>query len=255
MPPKGLSIFISMNNPIAPSGENRFHFKQFSLSDAGCAMKIGTDGVLLGSIAASYPAEHILDVGTGCGLIALMIAQKSKGKITAIDIDSDAVAVAKQNVKESPWPEKIRLVHAPFQDFAKSSVQKFDLVVCNPPFFHNSLLSPDAPRNRARHSDSLPPEELLAGVRSTLTINGNFLVIAPADQEDFWLETAEKEKLFCRRLMRVLPKPGVKPKRIILGFSPAEGNLIFEELTIETGSRHQFTQEYKMVTRDYYLHF
>lgn len=255
MPPKGLSICISMNNPLAPSGEKRFRFKQFSLTDAGCAMKIGTDGVLLGSIAASSPADKILDVGTGCGLIALMIAQKSNGKITAIDVDSEAVAVASQNVKDSPWPEKIRVVHARFQDFAASLEQTFDMVVCNPPFFHNSLLSPDAGRNIARHAGSLPPDELLAGVKNILTPNGNFWLVAPAEQENFWLEAAEKEALFCGRLIRVLPKPGVKPKRIILCFSPCRRNLISEELTIETGSRHQYTEEYKTLTRDYYLHF
>jgi len=244
-----------MNSPFAPSGEKRFHFKQFSITDAGCAMKIGTDGVLLGSIAATYPGERILDVGTGCGLIALILAQKSKGNITAIDIDSEAVGVARQNVKDSPWPEKIKLVHAPFQDFAQSSDQKFDLVVCNPPFFHHSLLSPYAGRNIARHSDSLPPEDLLAGVKNMLTLNGSFLLVAPAEQEELWLEAAKKKKLFCSRLLRVFPKLGVKPKRIILGFSPLKGNMISEELTIETGRRHQFTEEYKTLTCDYYLHF
>lgn len=255
MPPKGLSICISMNNPLAPSGEKRFRFKQFSLTDAGCAMKIGTDGVLLGSIAATCSADNILDVGTGCGLIAMMIAQKSKGKITAIDVDSEAVAVAGQNVKDSPWPEKIEVVHARFQDFAASNDQKFDMVVCNPPFFQNSLLSPVAGRNVARHAGSLPPDDLLNGVKNIITPNGSFLLVAPAEQENFWLEAAEKEALFCHRLLRIFPKPDVKHKRIILGFSPFRRNLIFEELTIETGSRHQYTEEYKNLTRDYYLQF
>ncbi len=255
MPPKGLSICISMNSPLTPSGEKRFRFKQFSLTDAGCAMKIGTDGVLLGSIAATFSADHILDVGTGCGLIALMIAQKSRGQITAIEVDPEAVAVARQNVQDSPWPEKIRVVHARFQDFVVSNEQRFDLVVCNPPFFLNSLLSPDAGRNIARHAESLPPDELLAGVKNKLSIIGNFLMVAPAEQEKYWLEAAQKEELFCRRLFRIFPKPGVKPKRVILGFSPLKGQMKPEKLIIETGHRHKFTEEYQSWTRDYYLHF
>jgi tRNA1Val (adenine37-N6)-methyltransferase len=249
------SIFISMNNAPKPFGKKLFHFKKFSLTDSGCAMKIGTDGVLLGSVAANFQSKHVLDIGTGCGLIALMVAQKSAAQIIAIDADADAVAVAKENVKNSPWANRVEIIHARFQDFCISSTRLFDLIVCNPPFFHNSLLSPSPKRNLARHSNSLPPNDLFSGVKKILEDRGRFLMIAPALQEEDLVHIAGKTGLFCIKKTCVVPVKGQKPKRIMLAFSPFQAETKVEEFTVETGERHQFSEEYIALTGDYYLNF
>jgi tRNA1Val (adenine37-N6)-methyltransferase len=255
MLPKVLSIFISMNNTPTPFGKKLFHFKKFSLTDSGCSMKIGTDGVLLGSVAANFPSEYVLDIGTGCGLIALMVAQKSAAKIIAIDADECAVAVAKENVKNSPWANQVELIHTRFQDFCTSSARLFDLIVCNPPFFHNSLLSPGQKRNLARHSDSLLPNDLFSGVKKFLEDRGRFLMIAPAIQEEDLVNIAEKTELFCIEKTYVVPVKGQKPKRIMLAFSNYWAEIKVDKINIETGERHQFSEEYKALTGDYYLNF
>jgi tRNA1Val (adenine37-N6)-methyltransferase len=242
-----------MNNIPTPFGKKVFQFKKFSLTDSGCAMKIGTDGVLLGSVAAKFQANHVLDIGTGCGLIALMMAQKAAAKIIAIDADADAVAVAKENVKNSPWADQVELLHVRFQDFCTSSARLFDLITCNPPFFHNSLLSLSQKRNLARHSDSLPPNDLFSGVKMILMDRGRFLMIAPAVQEENLLNIAGKTGLFCIEKTYVIPVAGQKPKRLMLIFSNYWAEPKVEEITIETGERHQFSEEYKALTGDYYL--
>ena len=128
-----------------------FTFKQFHIDHSRCAMKVGTDGTLLGAWATLPTDGSILDIGTGTGLIAIMAAQRSFGsKITAIDIDEDCVLQARENVAASPWPDHIEVIHSALQDF--SPTQKFDCIISNPPYFIDSQLSPDAARSTARHT-------------------------------------------------------------------------------------------------------
>lgn len=232
-----------------------FRFKKFSLTDANCAMKIGTDGVLLGSIAAKYEASEILDIGTGCGLIALMIAQKNNGKIVAIDQDTDSVSTADFNVSLSPWNERIKVLKSRFQDFWPQLSQKFDLIVCNPPFFHNSLKNPSNKKATARHSDLLPPVDLMQGVSYLLAESGVFLVIVPYLQENLWLEIASDYNLGCERRIEVSPRLGMPPHRMIMQFVMGNATPITERLAIEAAGRHQYSQEYRELTADYYLNF
>ncbi len=242
-----------------PSGHSQkklFYFKQFSLSDEGCGMKIGTDGVLLGSVAAQYPARRLLDIGTGCGLIALMLAQKFPGQITAIDIDPNAISLARENVANSPWPEKVRVREISFQDFVKTTAKKYSLLVCNPPYFHDSLHSPCKKRSLARHSQGLPQQVMLEGVRQVIEPEGIFVLILPFEQEKDFIQKAKGVSLFLKRRIRVKPTPEKIPSRVIMvfGLKPAE-TVIEEELVIEAGGRHQYSAKYKALTRDYYPAF
>ena len=219
-------------------------------------MKIGTDGVLLGSIAATYRSNKTLDIGTGCGLIALMLAQKSEAEITAIELAPDAVAVARENVANSPWCHQISVVHANFQDFARETNTAFDLIVCNPPFFRNSLQSPDLQRSLARHSPSLTADDLMAGAKKLLSSVGCFLLIIPFTDSRSWIESALKVGLHCRSELRIIPVKGQKPKRAVLALYNTTGNIVMGELAIETGkNRHDYTAEYRELTKDYYPAF
>ncbi|HAK00062.1 MAG TPA: tRNA (adenosine(37)-N6)-methyltransferase TrmM [Bacteroidales bacterium] len=232
-----------------------FRFKQFSLTDHNCAMKIGTDGVLLGSIAAKYPFENALDIGTGCGLIAIMVAQQSIGKIDAIEYDKDTATVAEQNVLQSPWPDKILVLHNRFQDFWPNNPKLYELIVCNPPFFHNSLKSNCGKRTMARHSDSLTADEILIGAKNLLSTNGSLLTIVPFLQEQYWQSTAKNFGLFCNRRIEILPRPELKPKRIVLEFTFSENQTLSETICIETSGRHAYSEDYRKITGDYYLNF
>lgn len=218
-------------------------------------MKIGTDGVLLGSLAAAYPARKVLDIGTGCGLIALMIAQESPADIVALEPEEAAVATALKNVLESPWAGRIRVIRSRFQEFVRESKELFDLVVCNPPYFRNSLLSPDQKRNLARHADTLPAEALFEGVSRIISQEGVFLLIIPFEQESATEKMALLQGLHCLRKLRIRTNPGQNPKRTILAFSPIPGDPSAEEITIEAGLRHCYTEAYKTLTGKYYLNF
>lgn len=232
-----------------------FHFKRFSLSDSLCGMKIGTDGVLLGSIAAGYPSGRTLDAGTGCGLIALMVAQKNNGQITALDIDPAAIRQASENFIASPWADRIQVVHSSLQDYSQNSTRQFDLIVCNPPFFHNSLQSKCNQRNTARHSSLLPPGELVAAARKLLSEKGRLLLIIPADQDSLYNELVKEHSLYITGRLWIISAPGKPPKRLILEIS-GKNNITKEiSLVVEMKERHTYSDEYKTLTRDYYLNF
>lgn len=218
-------------------------------------MKVGTDGVLLGSVAALYHSEKTLDIGTGCGLVALLMAQKSEAHITGIDIDPMAINTALHNRNINPWKNQLEFIHVGFQQFAQNTKDKFDLIVCNPPFYNNSLKSPDNKRNIARHTLSLKPAELLKGIKNLLNPSGIFLIITPFQQEKNWRTQAQAFGLCCIRRICIYPKPGKHPIRIILGFSLSAQKVEEYALTIETNVRNVYTRDYINLTGDYYLGF
>jgi len=156
-----------------------FRFKQFNIYHDRCKMKVGTDGVLLGAIADPASASDILDVGTGSGLIALMMAQKSKARIVGIDIDADSVAQAIENGDHSPWANQLQFLHSSVQDYASNHGDSFDMIICNPPFFADSLKSLDQGRNLARHNVSLSFDELLKASTELLRQGGRAWFIYP----------------------------------------------------------------------------
>lgn len=230
-----------------------FQFKQFTVWHDKCAMKVGTDGVLLGAWTSVKGACRILDVGTGTGLVALMLAQRSEpdASIIALEIDENAVEQAQENIARSPWNNRIEVIQADFKDYHSSD--KFDVIVSNPPYFVDSLGCPNRQRNVARHNDALTYEDLLEGVAGLLTENGTFTVVIPADVADKVKAIASAWNLHAARQLNVITKPDGAPKRVLITFSFSPQKCTAEELLTEI-SRHQYSEEYRALTRDYYLH-
>ena len=176
-------------------------------------MKVGTDGVLLGALADVTAATHLLDIGTGTGLVALMLAQRNPSmSIDAIEIDSKAAKQAAENVAQSPWPQ-IRVHCTALQTYTAN--QPYNLIVSNPPYFVNSLKAPKAERTTARHTDSLSFNELVAGVDRLLSPSGKFWVILPADEQTNFCQLAQEKGLYPYRLIHVHPRAEKPAKRTL----------------------------------------
>lgn len=227
-----------------------FRFKEFTVYQDKCAMKVGTDGVLLGAWAPVEDVTRILDVGTGTGLISLMLAQRSAATITAIDIDEGAVCQARENFENSPWKERLNVLHADFNTFQPSGL--FDLIVSNPPYFVGSLKSPDAQRSIARHDNTLNYHNLFRGVSRLLAPEGMFAVIIPADVVSSIVSIAAGYNLYPRKHTDVITSPGKPPKRTLLCFMASVHDCRPDELLIEL-ERHKYSEEYIALTRDFYL--
>ena len=227
-----------------------FRFKQFTIFQDRCAMKVGTDGVLLGAWTNCDGTAQILDIGTGTGLVALMLAQRSNALITAIEIDKEAATQASENAANSPWRNRIFVKNCSLQEFAPET--KFDLIVSNPPYFCNSLKTPLENRNLARHADSLPLADLLQHSRRLLSENGRLCVILPVDAANFCIEKAVQNGLFCTRSTKIKPLPDSIAKRILLEFSQTEKECVEDFLIIEK-SRHQYSEAFKKMTEKYYF--
>jgi tRNA1Val (adenine37-N6)-methyltransferase len=219
-------------------------------------MKVGTDAVLLGAwTKCNYQPQTILDIGTGTGIIALMMAQKFPNAcITAIDIDKNACIQAIENIKRSPWPNNIQIIETSLQDFYPSN--KFELIISNPPYFINSYKSSEQARTTARHNDLLPFEALIDGVCRLLTNHGSFYIILPQKEGELFIEIAKNWDLHLNELTRVkTKKDSPQAKRLLMKFNLKANPLISNELIIETENRHQYSEEYKNLTRDFYLNF
>lgn len=235
-----------------------FRFQQFTVFHDRCAMKVGTDGVLLGAWVQVHRVQRILDIGTGTGLIALMLAQRCEAIIDGLDIDEHACIQARENVARSPWSQRIRIVHTSMQHWQEQPPGSYDLIVSNPPYFSMSLPAQTTTRTWARHNDSLPPRELLSAARCHLSTQGRLAVIYPTSQATAFLQMASSCGFFCRRILQVKPKADKPTHRILLELStqphhdhPCEHN----ELVIEQAGRHTYTPEYAALTRDFYLRF
>jgi tRNA1Val (adenine37-N6)-methyltransferase len=235
--------------------ESVFQFKKFSVSQDRSAMKVGTDGVLLGAWVMPASAAAILDIGTGTGLIALMLAQKSTAFIDAIDIDRDSCSQAIENVSQSPWPDKIKIVNCPLQEFRPG--KRYDLIVSNPPYFIDSFAATDEARNIARSaSASLSFAQLVDGVVRLLSASGRFCVILPSKEGLFFRELAEQSGLFCNHITHVKTKMSKPEKRVLMEFGRSGEELIEDELIIhEEKDDRVYTDQYKMLTREYYMGF
>jgi tRNA1Val (adenine37-N6)-methyltransferase len=235
-----------MSNPY-------FSFRRFTVRHDRCAMKVGTDGVLLGAWARVDGARRILDVGTGTGLIALMLAQRTEGdgapSVWALDIDADAVSQARQNVAASPWPQRILVEQQDICTYFPA--QDFDLIVSNPPYF-NALNSPNAKRNAARHTDSLSFRELAQAAARLLAPNGRFCVVIPMDAVSEFLAVTAEVDLFPNRQLLVRTKEGAPIKRSLLEFKRKAMPFQPEELLLEVAQNVR-SAAYQTLAADFYL--
>ena len=226
-----------------------FKFKQFSIIQEKSAMKVGTDGVLLGSWVSCKQANTILDIGCGTGLISLMLAQRNlNSNIIGIEIDEIASHEAQLNVSNSDWQERIKIEHTSLQDFKPQT--QFDLIVSNPPFFDENKAQDR--RTTARHTNSLSFEELIGNAANLLSEKGIFSVIMPEDTEVEFCKIATTHNLYCNRVCNVKGNKTVVVKRVMLEFSFLKTEHITEHLTIET-ARHQYTDKYIQLCKDFYL--
>jgi tRNA1Val (adenine37-N6)-methyltransferase len=235
---------------------NYFIFKQFRINQQDAAMKVGTDGVLLGAWAELDGTERrMLDIGTGTGVIALMAAQRApQARIDAVEIDENAARQARQNAEASPWADRLQVYNASVQNFARDAAERYDLILSNPPFFVDSLKAPDAARSAARHTDTLSFDDLAAAADRLLTPAGRFAAIYPTEEAAVFQRVAGGYGLFpCRRL-QVKSTPQGAFKRTLTEFSRRETAIAEEELTIETAPL-RYTAEYIALTRDFYLKF
>ena len=246
-----------------------FRLKQFSVDDSLCAMKVGTDGMLLGAWANvnpnpnpnPNPNEHedenenrILDIGTGSGLVALMLAQRCKGQIDAIDIDEMAAEQAALNFAASPWPERLHAYAFSLQDWAtkcQAAGITYHTIVSNPPYFRDSLKNPDEGRRTARHTDSLSYDELIKLSEELLTEDGELSLILPAEAERDILAIAASNSLYPTRITHVKGAEGKPNKRILLALSRKNGTCAEDELILtQNGAR---SVAYAALCRDFYL--
>lgn len=235
-----------MNNP--------FQFKQFTVFQDRCAMKIGTDGVLLGAwTSLEGNPSSILDIGAGTGIIALILAQRSEAEtVDALEIDEEAYEQCVENFEASPWADRLFCYHAGLDEFVEEEIEKYELIVSNPPFYTEDVSSGDASRDIARQNTSLPFDELLRGVSKLLSEDGAFSTIIPFKKEDDIIELASQNRLFPRRVARVKGNPSSEIKRSLLELSFEEKVVKLDELVIEM-ERHRYTEEYVNLTQDFYL--
>lgn len=237
-------------------GRNQyFQFKQFRIEQQRSAMKVGIDGVLLGAWADVTAASKILDVGTGTGLIALMMAQRSNGEITGIEIDQEAAGEAGYNARQSLWSERITILHTSFQTLARQQAGKYDLIVSNPPFFGSGTKASSEKRAAARHNDKLPLPELIWGCSRLLAPGGKIALVLPASEEATLIQLAEKKQLKPCRILRVQPNPIKPPHRILIELDKHSTSCLAEELTIEGTTHLDYTDEYRRLTSDFYPAF
>ena len=230
-----------------------FRFKQFKVNDDGATMKVGTDAVLLGALTDSQNATSILDIGTGCGVVALIMAQhNSSATIHAIDNDARSVACAQANFACSPWSDRLSAFLCPVQDFSRNATQNYDCIVSNPPYFRRSLKSPSEKRNMARHADTLPPDELAASVSMLLSAEGTFSAILPCHEADSFIATAKKHNLWCRKEIVVFSKSQNNPLRKVIVLGRTIVKPVSSHITIYNDN-NKYSEHYRNLTADLYL--
>ncbi|MBO4371481.1 MAG: tRNA (adenine(22)-N(1))-methyltransferase TrmK [Bacteroidales bacterium] len=229
-----------------------FHFRQFSITQDKAAMKISTDGVLLGAVCEFNYHNKILDIGTGTGLISLMAAQKSNAEISAVEIDQDAYIQAKENVEKSKFTSRIKVLHGDFLQLFKDSTEKFDYVVSNPPFFRNSLKNNDKGRSIARHEDALPFEKMIPIVAKILSDGGIFSVIIPESERLYFVRLGIASGLHICEKFVVKSFIDSEPQRVILSFSNVIKPLKQDTIVIYS-SQGVYTEQFKSITKDFYL--
>ena len=233
---------------------NKFNFKQFSIQQNNAAMKIGTDGILLGAWTDVNKAKQILDIGCGTGVIGIMQAQKNcEAIIDLVEIDKSACIDANINISNCPWYNRINLFESALDKF--NTNKKYDVIISNPPFFNNSLKSENNSRSLARHSISLDYKQIILFSNKYLNNNGGLSLILPYNQADECISFSKNNNLFLSRICNVKAKETKKAHRILLEFSKIEKNLVKDTIIIENNLRHNYTKQYKVLTNNFYTIF
>ena len=233
---------------------NIFHFKEFKIDQSDCAMKVNTDGVLLAALIQSENPKKILDIGTGTGLIALMLAQRfSAATIDAVEIDQKAANRAGENFSESPFSDRLKSFHSSIEDFFIKNSELYDLIVSNPPFYSEDYRSENQQRDLARFQEAMPFEDLIDAAALLLSENGIFSVIIPYKVEERFIDLCAEVELFPIKVTRVKGSHKTPIVRSLLAFKRYElAVLVADELVIEI-NRHEYTDDYIELTNAFYL--
>ena len=231
---------------------SHFDFKQFRIYHDRCAMKVGTDGVLLGAWSPVGEVKNILDIGTGSGLVALMLAQRSEANVIGIELDEDAANQAETNAQASPFSTRIKIIQSDIAQYFPE--EKFDLIVSNPPFFNEALISPDKQRTQARHTNTLPFEVLIDSAYRLLETDGYFSVILPTSEADVFTNICIVKHFTPIHITSIQTTPKKAPKRKLLCFKKGVHQLPLHTdtliLSMGDGKRSEAYQE---LTKDFYL--
>ena len=233
-----------------------FHFKKFSIQQGETSMKLGTDGVLLGAwVDGALIGDRVLDIGTGTGISAIMLAQKNpEAQIYAIERDENAFQQATGNVAICPWSNNIHVYHIDLAQYLLSSSNAYSTIVCNPPYFIKGWQVDNPGRKLARDAEHLPHDLLIAAAKQLLTVDGNLWIVLPKQEGELFITTALQGELYCCNKTQVFTKPGIAAKRLLLRFSNQKTVVEENELLI-ADEQNNYTDAYKALTKDFYLNF
>ncbi|MEI6348066.1 MAG: methyltransferase [Bacteroidota bacterium] len=231
-----------------------FTLKHFGLNHLQSSMKVSTDSILLGSLCDCNDSKFVLDIGTGCGILALMIAQKSEANIVAIDIDSSSIKEASFNFCHSPWGDRITAKEQNLSEFTNQTITKFDLIITNPPYFDEKTTSPNAQRNQARNEQSLSFEELIKSVKQLLSEDGSFWIILPPTQFQKFAFEATSSLLRCYQRINISHNQNEPPVLIVSHWKhifPSQSHSIQTLYIFD--SNHNYSIDFKEITKDFYF--
>ena len=230
-----------------------FFFKRFALFHHRSTMKIGTDAILLGRWVEVDENDEVLDIGTGCGLLPLMLAQKGIKSADAVEIDRDSFEEAAQNFINSAWKSRLFAINDDVKHYAEHCTKKYDLVVSNPPFFFGDNIPEKEKKGLARHTNTLSYNDLLVAVKKLLKPEGRFALVLPALESLTFLKDAENQGFYLEKEMKIVPIEGKEPNRINMQLVVNQVDAVKSETFILRHPDHSFTKEYKEFLKDYYL--
>ena len=230
-----------------------FFFKKFGLFHHRSTMKIGTDAILLSRWVEVTENDDILDVGTGCGLIPLMLAQKGIKHADAVEIDYDSYEEAKQNFSNSAWNSQLFAIHDDIKSYPLTCEKKYDLIISNPPFFFGDNVPVKAKKGLARHTNTLNYNDLISSIKNLLEVNGRFVLVLPAIESRVFLKEAENQGFYLQKEMKIVPIEGKEPNRVNMQLVVNQVNNVESETFVLRNKDHSFTKEYKDFLKDFYL--
>ena len=230
-----------------------FFFKKFGLFHHRSTMKIGTDTIILGRWVEVSEGDDVLDIGTGCGLLPLMLAQKGIKSADAVEIDRDSFEEAAQNFRNSAWNSQLLAINEDVKEYSNHCAKKYDLIVSNPPFYFGDNIPEKGKKGLARHTNTLSYKDLLVSVKKLIKPNGRFALVLPAIESKTFLKEAENQGFYLEKEMKIVPIEGKEPNRINMQLVVNQIDSIESETFILRNPDHSFTKDYKEFLKDYYL--